>query len=45
MFHAINWWYIPVALCELVVVVGKLLACLLVFTTPLWIAAGIVGLI
>lgn len=41
----INWYYLPVALCELVLMVIKLLACLLVFTAPLWLAAGIVGLI
>lgn len=45
MFHAINWWYLPLALCELAVVIVKLLACLLVFTMPLWFAAGVVGLI
>lgn len=45
MFHAINWWYLPVALCELAVIAIKLLAYLFTFTAPLWLAAGIVGLI
>lgn len=45
MFRAINWWYVPVALCQLAAMIVKLLACLLVLSMPLWLAAGIVGLI
>ena len=44
-YNAINWWYLPVVACKLagLAIVGAM--CLLALTMPLWIAAGIVGLI
>lgn len=42
MFHAINWWYLPVALVKLVGLIALIAVCA---CWPLWICAGIVGLI
>lgn len=44
-YNAINWWYLPVVACKLagLAIVGAMF--LLVFTMPLWFAAGVVGLI
>ena len=44
-YNAINWWYLPVVAYKLAKLAIAGAVCLLVFTMPLWIAAGIVGLI
>ena len=45
MLHAINWWYFPVALVKLAGLVAAGAMSLLALAMPLWLAAGIVGLI
>ena len=39
MFHAINWQYLPVALVKLAALIA------VCASWPLWVCAGIVGLI
>lgn len=45
MFRAINWWYLPIALIKLVGLIAGIALIAVSASWPLWMAAGIVGLI
>lgn len=45
MFHAINWWYLPVALVKLAALIAGVTLIAACSSWPLWVCAGIVGLI
>ena len=45
MFHAINWWYLPIALAKLAGLIAGVALIAVCASWPLWVCAGIVGLI
>lgn len=45
MFHAINWWYLPIALVKLAALIAGVALIAVCACWPLWVCAGIVGLI
>lgn len=45
MFHAINWYYLPAALVKFAACIVGIALIAVCATCPLWICAGIVGLI
>ena len=45
MYRAINWWYLPVALVKLAACVAGVTLIAVCASWPLWVCAGIVGLI
>ena len=45
MFHAINWWYLPIALVKLAALIAGIALIAVCSSWPLWFAACVVGLI
>ena len=45
MFHAINWCYLPIALVKLAALIAGVALIAVCASWPLWMCAGIVGLI
>ena len=45
MLRAINWWYLPVALVKLAGLIAGVALIAVCASWPLWVCAGIVGLI
>lgn len=45
MFRAINWWYLPIALVKLAGLIAGIALIAVCASWPLWVCAGIVGLI